>query len=186
MKKLNNKGITIVELIISFTLLMIIAMGMLNVVNEIRSFANQKLEEKKVTEFKNDLYKDFHKTMLTKEYKSMTDCSTSSSICKEIIFKDNTKTIFKIDLLAKEIEFNDYKYVLPYNMEVNFLNNYDNECNNSCVSIIEEDNYLIIDVPYFKTVILDEMLNDDTFKEEFYNNISKYNLGFKIIYPYNL
>ena len=177
MKKLNNKGITIVELIISFTLLMIIAMGMLNVVNEIRSFANQKLEEKKVTEFKNDLYKDFHKTMLTKGYKSMTDCSTSSSICKEIIFKDNTKTIFKIDLLAKEIEFNDYKYV---------LNNYDNECNNSCVSITEEDNYLIIDVPYFKTVILDEMLNDDTFKEEFYNNISKYNLGFKIIYPYNL
>ena len=63
MKKLNNKGITIVELIISFTLLMIIAMGMLNVVNEIRSFANQKLEEKKVTEFKNDLYKGFHKTM---------------------------------------------------------------------------------------------------------------------------
>ena len=43
-----------------------------------------------------------------------------------------------------------------------------------------------MDVPYFKTVILDEMLNDDTFKEEFYNNISKYNLGFKIIYPYNL
>ena len=71
-------------------------------------------------------------------------------------------------------------------MEVNFLNNYDNECNNSCVSIKEEDNYLIIDVPYFKTVILDEMINDDTFKEEFYNNISKYNLGFKIIYPYNL
>ena len=70
MKKLNNKGITIVELIISFTLLMIIAMGMLNVVNEIRSFANQKLEEKKVTEFKNDLYKDFHKTMLTKGYKN--------------------------------------------------------------------------------------------------------------------
>ena len=66
MKKLNNKGITIVELIISFTLLMIIAMGMLKVVNEIRSFANQKLEEKKVIEFKNDLYKDFHKTMLTK------------------------------------------------------------------------------------------------------------------------
>ena len=30
MKKLNNKGITIVELIISFTLLIIIAMGMLN------------------------------------------------------------------------------------------------------------------------------------------------------------
>ena len=66
MKKLNNKGITIVELIISFTLLMVIAIGMLNVVNEIRSLANQKLEEKKVTEFKNDLYKDFHKTMLTK------------------------------------------------------------------------------------------------------------------------
>ena len=51
MKKLNNKGITIVELIISFTLLMVIAIGMLNVVNEIRSLANQKLEEKKVTEF---------------------------------------------------------------------------------------------------------------------------------------
>ena len=49
MKKLNNKGITIVELIISFTLLMVIAIGMLNVVNEIRSLANQKLEEKKVT-----------------------------------------------------------------------------------------------------------------------------------------
>ena len=146
----------------------------------------QKLEEKKVTEFKNDLYKDFHKTMLTKGYKSMTDCSTSSSICKEITFKDDTKTKFEIDLLAKQIEFNGYKYVLPYSMEVNFLNNYDNECNNSCVSIKEEDNYLIIDVPYFKTVILDEMINDDTFKEEFYNNISKYNLGFKIIYPYNL
>ena len=123
MKKLNNKGITIVELIISFTLLMVIAIGMLNFVNEIRSLANQKLEEKKVTEFKNDLYKDFHKTMLTKGYKSMTDCSTSSSICKEITFKDDTKTKFEIDLLAKQIEFNGYKYVLPYSMEINFLNN---------------------------------------------------------------
>ncbi len=186
MKKLNNKGITIVELIISFTLLMVIAIGMLNVVNEIRSLANQKLEEKKVTEFKNDLYKDFHKTMLTKGYKSMTDCSTSSSICKEITFKDDTKTKFEIDLLAKQIEFNGYKYVLPYSMEVNFLNNYDNECNNSCVSIKEEDNYLIIDVPYFKTVILDEILINEDFEKEFYENISKYNLGFKIIYPYNL
>ena len=63
MKKLNNKGITIVELIISFTLLMVIAIGMLNVVNEIRSLANPKLEEKKVTEVKNYLYKDFHKSM---------------------------------------------------------------------------------------------------------------------------
>lgn len=186
MKKLNNKGITIVELIISFTLLMVIAMSMLKVVNEIRSFANQKLDEKKVVEFKNDLYKDFHKTMLTKGYKSMTDCSTSSSICKEIIFKDDTKTKFEIDLLAKQIEFNGYKYVLPYSMEVNFLNNYDNECNNSCVSIKEEDNYLIIDVPYFKTVILDEILINEDFEKEFYENISKYNLGFKIIYPYNL
>lgn len=186
MKKLNNKGITIVELIISFTLLMVIAIGMLNVVNEIRSFANQKLDEKKVVEFKNDLYKDFHKTMLTKGYKSMTDCSTSSSICKEITFKDDTKTKFEIDLLAKQIEFNGYKYVLPYSMEVNFLNNYDNECNNSCVSIKEEDNYLIIDVPYFKTVILDEILINEDFEKEFYENISKYNLGFKIIYPYNL
>ncbi len=186
MKKLNNKGITIVELIISFTLLMVIAIGMLNVVNEIRSLANQKLEEKKVVEFKNDLYKDFHKTMLTKGYKSMTDCSTSSSICKEITFKDDTKTKFEIDLLAKQIEFNGYKYVLPYSMEVNFLNNYDNERNNSCVSIKEEDNYLIIDVPYFKTVILDEILINEDFEKEFYENISKYNLGFKIIYPYNL
>lgn len=186
MKKLNNKGITIVELIISFTLLMVIAMSMLKVVNEIRSFANQKLDEKKVVEFKNDLYKDFHKTMLTKGYKSMTDCSTSSSICKEITFKDDTKTKFEIDLLAKQIEFNGYKYVLPYSMEVNFLNNYDNECNNSCVSIKEEDNYLIIDVPYFKTVILDEILINEDFEKEFYENISKYNLGFKIIYPYNL
>lgn len=186
MKKLNNKGITIVELIISFTLLMVIAIGMLNVVNEIRSLANQKLEEKKVTEFKNDLYKDFHKTMLTKGYKSMTDCSTSSSICKEITFKDDTKTKFEIDLLAKQIEFNGYKYVLPYSMEVNFLNNYDNECNNSCVSIKEEDNYLIIDVPYFKTVILDEILINEDFEKEFYENVSKYNLGFEIIYPYNL
>ena len=123
---------------------------MLNVVNEIRALANQKLEEKKVTEFKNDLYKDFHKTMLTKGYKSMTDCSTSSSICKEITFKDNTKTKFEIDLLAKQIEFNGYKYVLPYSMEVNFLNNYDNECNNSCVSIKEEDNYLSFTLLFFR------------------------------------
>ena len=47
MKKLNNKGITIVELIISFSILMVIAIGMLNVVNEIRSLANEKLENKK-------------------------------------------------------------------------------------------------------------------------------------------
>lgn len=186
MKKLNNKGITIVELIISFTLLMVIAIGMLNVVNEIRSLANQKLEEKKVTEFKNDLYKDFHKTMLTKGYKSMTDCSTSSSICKEITFKDDTKTKFEIDLLAKQIEFNGYKYVLPYNMEINFLNNYDTGKEDFLVTIKEEDNYLIIDVPYFKTVILDEILINEDFEKEFYENISKYNLGFKIIYPYNL
>ena len=43
MKKLNNKGITIVELIISFSILMVIAIGMLNVVNEIRGL--QKLIE---------------------------------------------------------------------------------------------------------------------------------------------
>lgn len=186
MKKLNNKGITIVELIISFSILMVIAIGMLNVVNEIRSLANEKLENKKIVEFKNDLYKDFHKLMMTKGFKSLDDCSTSNVVCKEIIFDDDSSTTFKINLLSKEIYFNNYKYIIPYSNEINFLNNYESNCTTNCVTITNDENFLIINIPYFKTVILDDQLIDSNFKTEFTNNMDNYNLGFKIIYPHNL
>ena len=65
-------------------------------------------------------------------------------------------------------------------------NNDESNCTTNCVTITNDENFLIINIPYFKTVILDDQSIDSNFKTEFTNNMDNYNLGFKIIYPHNL
>ena len=50
--KLNNKGITLVEVIVSFALLMIILVGLFNIIMEVKSDVTDKQMEKEFKEYK--------------------------------------------------------------------------------------------------------------------------------------
>ena len=49
--KLNNKGITLVEVIVSFALLMIILVGLFNIIMEVRSDVTDRQMEKEFKDF---------------------------------------------------------------------------------------------------------------------------------------
>ncbi len=51
--KLNNKGITLVEVIVSFALLMIILVGLFNIIMEVKSDVTDKQMEKEFKDFDN-------------------------------------------------------------------------------------------------------------------------------------
>ena len=68
--KLNNRGITLVEVIVSFALLMIILVGLFNIIMEVKSDVTDKQMEKEFKDFDNlmiariqgDLIKELNST----------------------------------------------------------------------------------------------------------------------------
>lgn len=56
--KLNNKGITLVEVIVSFALLMIILVGLFNIIMEVKSDVTDKQMEKEFKDFDNLINQD--------------------------------------------------------------------------------------------------------------------------------
>lgn len=179
MKRINNKGISLVELIITFALLMVIIIGMLNIVNSIKSDVNDKEMIRKITQFNTDIVTTIQKKLLNNKFNTLTDCDNQelNSICKKIVFSDNTSTEIKIHFLEKTITFDGITYTIPYDDEMNFLNNYNFSNANGIVNVSINNNFLIIDVPYYKSIEI---------TQEHLNTINEYNYGFRVIYPINL
>ena len=97
MRKLGNKGFTIVEVIVCFVLLMIIVTAMLKVAMSYRTTAQNKEVEEQLSMYKNLLTKDVNKDILEHGLESMQRCSSSEGRCVKLKFVDGT---FKDFILA--------------------------------------------------------------------------------------
>lgn len=109
---MNNKGFTLIELILSIVLITVIIIPVFAIVLNFRARQQIASDKAQMLEYKNTLTYDIQNKILTKEltdFKEMTSCSSGSySKCYELTFKDNSKTTININ--AKEVEFDSKKY----------------------------------------------------------------------------
>ncbi len=122
--KLNNKGMSIVEVIVTFSLIMFLVVGLLVIVVNYRNKMSTSLERLSFDTFKNNLTQDINNDILTKglkEIKDDTNTTDSSSLCYNLglyrcivlTFADNTKKAFgtsRVSALDKDSIVNKYIY----------------------------------------------------------------------------
>ena len=122
--KLNNKGMSIIEVIVTFSLIMFMVIGLLVIVVNYRNKMSVSLERLKFDTFKNNLTQDINNDILTKglkEIKDDTNTTDSNSLCYNLglnrcivlTFDDDTKKAFgtsRVSALDKDSIINKYIY----------------------------------------------------------------------------
>ena len=99
--KLNNKGVSIIEIVLTFALIMVMTMGMLSIVFNYREKASISMEKLDLDTFKNTLTKEIQDDILTlgvKEINTSGECLTNAELnsCINIVFLDGTSKAFGI------------------------------------------------------------------------------------------
>lgn len=106
--KLNNKGITLVEVIVSFALLMIILVGLFNIIMEVKSDVTDKQMEKEFKDFDNLMIARIQGDLIKNKVKNCKIEDSKSVSCDN----DNGKITIKID--NGMITYNGVEYAIPY------------------------------------------------------------------------
>lgn len=128
MKKLNKKGLSIIELILTFSLVMIISTGILTIIMNYRQRAQIELKKLELVTYKNSLTKDIQTDILDRGLFEINNgglCTGNNeySSCINLVFKDgiekilavsklddNNETTLKKLLNNKYIKYGDLKY----------------------------------------------------------------------------
>lgn len=97
--KLNNKGMSIIEVVLTFALIMIMVVGMFTIIMNYRDKASLSLKKLEMDTFKNTLTKDIQDDILTlgvKEINMDGECNNISGLahCINIVFKDGSEKAF--------------------------------------------------------------------------------------------
>ena len=113
MEKINNKAFTVVELIITFSIVMVISLGLLKVVDSYREKQQNELYKKEILSYKNEVIKRIEDDFLDKAVKNIEGINAYSGYnqCITITFGDDTTK----DLCADNsgIKYGDIKYEYP-------------------------------------------------------------------------
>lgn len=113
MEKINNKAFTVVELIITFSIVMVISLGLLKVVDSYREKQQNELYKKEILSYKNEVIKRIEDDFLDKAVKNIEgiDAYPGYNQCIKITFGDDMTK----DLCASnsEIKYDDIKYKYP-------------------------------------------------------------------------
>lgn len=116
--KLNNKGVSIIETVLSFALIMIMVTSMLVIVMNYRNKASLSIKKLELDTFKNTLTQDIQNDIATlglKEINKEGECSTLTNLdnCINLVFQDDSTKAFgisKIDLNNRDSIENKYLY----------------------------------------------------------------------------
>lgn len=116
--KLNNKGISIIEIVFTFVLIMAIVIGMLTIVFNYREKASLSLVKLNLDTFKNTLTREIQDDILDKGIKEINyngECLTNTELnsCINIEFLDGSQKIFgtgKIDYNDRDSIENKFLY----------------------------------------------------------------------------
>ena len=108
MLKLNNKGMSIVEVVVTFSMIMIISVGLLTIVVNYRNKVSVSLERLKLDTFKNNVTQDIYNDILNlgvTEINTSGECSTLTNLnrCINIVFQDGSERV----LGTSKVEAND-------------------------------------------------------------------------------
>lgn len=122
--KLNNKAMSIVEVIVTFSMIMFLLVGLLVIVMNYRNKMAVSLEKLNLDSFKNNLTQDINKDILTNGVKEITDDTNTTDTsnpcyslglnrCITITFYNNTKKVLgtsKVNPNNKDSIINKYIY----------------------------------------------------------------------------
>ncbi len=138
MKKLNNHAFSIMELIICFSIISIITLGMFKVITSLNSGNNNLSIIRQHEDFKNNLLIKIQNDLILKGYQESKDCSLNNIICRNIIFANKETTTIKIDLNNYIIYYDNIKYLID---KTSLILDKDN------TKITEENNIFLINIP---------------------------------------
>lgn len=164
MKKLNNKGMSLVELIIVFVVLMVLVYGMMSIVMTLKSRLNTVKFEKDMLEYKTLLTKTIEKDLIEN---TVSDVSCLGNNCTLSLTNKDLKKIQKnisFNITNKSITYDNVEYKIPQQDFIEIDNN---------ASIKKDGNYFVVNIPIYEI------------KYEIGNN-AKINYGINIIYPMGL
>lgn len=130
--KLNNKGLTVVELILCFVLLIILVFGMFNVVLEIKDYSETKELEKDLVSFKNRIIYMIQDDLIQYGLKETSSSCPSgyeksySTKCLRIALKNNDVKYLVVEPSSKTIKYGTNnnsleEYKIPHSEVIEFL-----------------------------------------------------------------
>lgn len=116
--KLNNKGMSIIEIVVTFALIMVLVLQMLTIVMNYREKANFSLKKLDLDTFKNNITRDLQKDIMTlgvEEMNTEGECESIPGLnqCINIVFKDGSEKVFgtsKVDSNNYDSIENKYLY----------------------------------------------------------------------------
>ena len=118
--RLNNKGLSIIEVVVTFTLIMFFAIGLLVIIVNYRNTVSVSLERLKMETFKNTLTQDINDDILNKGLKEINtggECTTllesgTLNRCINLVFYDNTQKAFGTSKIKTAADFGKNNYNL--------------------------------------------------------------------------
>ena len=152
---MNNKGFTLVELIVSIVLITIIIVPIFTITINFRNREHIASDKAQLLEYKNTLTYDIQKDILDKGLKTFTENTTCSvKECFILTFQDDSKKHLNLD--EKEVVYNDKSYPIVIEdakIAYDDYNIYDD-------IIKENDNYIYFEIPI-------EYMESDTSKANY-------------------
>ena len=103
--KTNNKGFTVIELILSFILVMFLALIMFALVNNYKNRQQEEALRRDLLSLQNTLTQDIYQDVVDKKVRNIKNCNTGGHIvnqCIVINFMDGTTKSLKIDEITKD------------------------------------------------------------------------------------
>lgn len=157
--KINNKGMTLIELILAFIILSIIVLGMLEIVLNVRRKAANEIFARDMLVYRNTMVKRIEDKLIKNEIDTVSCTDLSCSID----FTDSTSTTITLNIDDKYIEFDGIVYDIPKKDYI--------EMGSSSMGIVP-----ISDDKAMLSIIIN-------YKEK---STSEPNYGFKIMQPINI
>ena len=157
--KLSKLGFTVVELIVSFTLAMVISVFLFQIVVSLKNLYTKSITKTELINIQSLVTKQMNENF-KKGIVSLSDCGDN---CVEFLYSDNTSD--KLVVSNNSLEFGNYKTNLPgdsyirnQNINIASFATFSENTNNSI---------LIVNIP-----IYNDNLGDDSFE-------------IKVLYPFN-
>lgn len=157
-----KKGFTVVELIVSFSLVMVIAIFLFQIVIGLKNLYTNSGLKTELLNKQSLISNEINKKLTTKGISTLSKCG---SYCVEFLYSDGTSDKMTIDYTNNTIEFGNYKTNLPEDSYIKDAKI--SQANAATFQTYADNALLIIEIPIY---------ND---------NFSEQNFGIKAIYQFN-
>ena len=128
MKKINNKGMTVVELILSFAILTILVLGLLKLVLDVKESMYVEEIYKDLNEYSNNLNYVLRNDFIVKRVKDVgfrfsgeEECpviDNALGFCYKFIFEDLSSKVLVFNFETHSISYDHKVYPIPHSEEI--------------------------------------------------------------------